>query len=122
MTPQEINNWIKEEQDTLKANKPDYEEIPSLKFAEKEKAIIKIDITKRFSTWEGLDSKGKGMIKKILPCFVKGQRMNWWLNVKNPIYAEILEACSEGKNVLTIMQIGSQDKTRYVIIDKEGSQ
>jgi hypothetical protein len=107
------STWREEEakEITTRAN---YEELPSLKLQPNVITEIVIDFSKPFEKWTGNDAKGQPITKKIIPCSVNGVRMNFWLNVKNPIYAEIIKA--QGQTTFKILQTGTQAKTQYQIV------
>jgi hypothetical protein len=110
-------NWLEIEAATLaKQQHSTYEELPSLKLTENVIAEFDIDFSKEFPSWQGEDGKGKLITKKIIPVIVNGTRMNWWLNVKNPAYKEVITAGKAGQTHFKIMQTGKQDKTKYVLI------
>ena len=58
----------------------------------------------------------ESIVKKIVPVVVGGTRMNWWLNVKNPIYREIVNAGITGQKSFKILQTGTQANTKYVLV------
>ena len=93
----------------------DYEELPSLKLVPNVVTEITIDYSKPFEKWIG-DNNGKPVTKKIIPVLLNGNRMNWWLNTKNPVYAEVIKLGSQGQNVFKILQTGTQANTKYVLV------
>src|SRR3990167_10010396 len=109
-------NWIDEEiaNATLP---PKYEQLPALKLQPNKLVEIDIDISKPFEMWNGSDSKGKSVTKKIIPVTFNGQRMNFWLNVKNPLYRELLEKIKKGQTKFKILQTGMQADTRYNLVE-----
>ena len=113
-TQTEKNNWLSEEVETLTTH-VDYEELPSLKLTPNVVTEITIDFSKPFEKWEG-ENSGKAITKKIIPVSVNGVRMNWWLNVKNPVYKEIIIAGTNNQNVVKILQTGTQQNTKYVLV------
>lgn len=106
-------NWREEEAKQL-AQHGDYEELPSLKLTPNVVTEITIDFSKPFEKWVGQDTKGNPITKKIIPCSVNGTRMNFWLNVKNPLYSEIIKAT--GQTTFKILQTGTQQNTKYVLV------
>lgn len=76
-----------------------------------------IDFSEPFQKWEETDN-GKTIIKKIIPVKVGEVELVWWLNVKNPIYGEIIKKGSEGITEFKVMQTGSQDKTKYNLVQE----
>jgi len=108
------NGWLKEEvENTAKQN--DFEELPSLKLQPNIITEITVDFSNPFQVWEG-EQGGKQIVKKIIPITFGETKMNWWLNVKNPIYHEIVEAGIEGQTKFKVLQTGTQADTKYVSV------
>lgn len=116
MTEQKQLNWLEEESQKL-TRPTEYEELPSLKLTPNVVAEIDIDISKPFQEWKDKDDKGQVITtKKIIPVTLAGTRLNWWLNVKNPIYKEIIDACKIGQTHFKILQTGTKKDTRYNLV------
>lgn len=113
-TPIKETTWLEAEL-AQQTTHTDYEELPSLKLTPNVVTEIAIDFSKPFESWNG-EQNGKSITKKIIPCSVNGTRMNWWLNVKNPIYREVLQAGQSGAKSLKILQTGTQANTKYVLV------
>jgi hypothetical protein len=114
MTEQQTN-WLDEEAKQL-TNNVNYEKLPSLKLTPNVVTEITIDFSKPFEKWSGLDSKGNPITKKIIPVIVSGTRMNFWLNIKNPLYSEIIKAGKAGQIAFKVLQTGTQANTKYVLV------
>ena len=113
MTEQQ-KTWLDEE--LAKQKTPtEYEELPSLKLQPNVVTELVIDFSKPFESWTG-EQSGKTITKKIIPVSVNGARMNWWLNVKNPFYREILSTGKAGVTTLKVLQTGKQAETKYVLV------
>ena len=106
-------NWREEEAKNLTSN-TSYEQLLALKLQPNVVTEITVDFSKPFEKWQGQDTKGNIVTKKIIPVTVGGIRMNWWLNVKNPIYAEIIKAV--GQTTFKVLQTGTQANTKYVLV------
>jgi hypothetical protein len=106
-------DWREEEAKQLTQH-ANYEQLPSLKLTPNVVTEVVIDFTKPFESWKGEDAKGVPVTKKIIPCTVNGTKMNFWLNVKNPLYAEIIKA--KGQTTFKILQTGTQANTKYVLV------
>jgi hypothetical protein len=115
MTEQQNINWLEEESKKLTIP-TEYEELPSLKLTPNVIADITIDFSKPFQEWVSPEDGGKKVTKKIIPVVVNGQRMNWWLNVKNPVYREIVNAGKSGQTKFKVLQTGTQANTKYVLV------
>ena len=109
-----ITNWLEEEAKTLTQH-IEYEELPSLKLTPNVVTEITIDFSKPFEQWEG-ENNGKPVTKKIIPVSVGGVKYNWWLNIKNPVYKDVIHAGREGKTSIKVLQTGTQRNTKYVLV------
>jgi len=110
----ETQKWLGEEVKQLTEHK-DYEELPSLKLIPNVITEITIDFSKPFEKWIG-DNNGKPVTKKIVPVLLNGNKMNWWLNIKNPVYADVIKLGSQGQTIFKVLQTGTQANTKYVIV------
>jgi len=72
-----------------------------------------IDFSKKFDKWSDDD-----VVKKIIPVKVGEVELVWWLNVKNPIYGEIIKKGVEGQTVFKVMQTGTQSNTKYNLVEE----
>ncbi|MHA1693659.1 MAG: hypothetical protein ACTSUG_00240 [Candidatus Helarchaeota archaeon] len=111
----QTNDWIKKEVEMLKETAFDGERKPSLKLEENKVITMTINFSEPFQRWE---DKENNIIKKIIPVKVNGEELVWWLNVKNPIYGEIIKKGSEGQTEFKVMQTGSQKNTKYNLIEE----
>ena len=68
-----------------------------------------------FETWIGKDKKGNPVTKKILPVKEGTESYYWWLNVKNPMYKQLITLGLTGQTKFKIMQTGNQDNTKYIL-------
>lgn len=115
----DLNNWITEELTKNETAKTTYEEKPSMKFEESTVSkiidhVVTVDFSQKFK--EYTDEEGR--TKAIIPIYHAGLAKNWWLNKKNPIYAEMLKAYSQkGQNQFKIRQEGNGKKTKYVLVE-----
>lgn len=116
-TKTQNNNWLNEEAEKLKENAFDGERKPALKLEENKMVTMTINFSEPFQKWEETDN-GKTTIKKIIPVKVGEVELVWWLNVKNPIYGEIINRGAEGQTEFKVMQTGSQDKTKYNLVQE----
>lgn len=108
------DNWLQNEVKSL--SKPlDFEELPSLKLQPNVIAEFEIDFSKPFGEWK-TEEEGKTTVKKIIPVVVNGQKMNWWLNTRNPVYAEIIKLGAGGQKMFKVLQTGTQKSTRYNLV------
>lgn len=109
------NTWLDEEAKNLTEHKT-YEDLPALKLVPNVVAELTLDFSKPFDKWDGKDAKGEPITKKIIPVTLNGTRMVWWLNVKNPVYREVILLGQQGKNTIKVLQTGTQANTKYVLV------
>jgi hypothetical protein len=114
MTNEQQKTWLDVEAEKFKQHAT-YEELPSLKLQPNVVAELVIDFSKPFQEWNG-EQNGKTITKKIIPITFSGQKMNWWLNVKNPIYQDVIKAGKSGQNTIKVLQTGTQANTKYVLV------
>jgi hypothetical protein len=119
MQDQTINeeniNWLDEEIKNTERKNETSDSLPSLKFEENKIKEIVVDYSKPFRQW--IDTEHK-TIKKIIEVtdVEAGDRKLFWLNVKNPLYRELLLQLKQGMNRFRIIRTGNKEMTRYVII------
>lgn len=116
METQQDINWLKEEAQKL-TQPTEYEQLPPLKLVPNVIAEFSVDVSKPWNDWREKDEKGVVIThKKIIPVVCNGTRLAWWVNVKNPIYREIVNATLNGQTQFKIMQTGTKKETRYNIV------
>lgn len=117
-TQTEIPAWVKEERATL-SETPTGERLPAFKLVPGKVVSFTVEVTKEaFGEYRDPD---KGVVKKIIPVIGKQDgvegKFNLWLNVKNPLYKELLDKIIQGQTKFYISTTGTQDKTRYEIVE-----
>jgi len=108
----EATTWIEQEQKQIPAAK-EFEKLPSVKFEENKPLDVTLDFSKPFEKWTDPETK---KVKAIIPTMIGEIKHNWWLNTLNPIYREILNQGRAGVSTFTILQTGTANKTRYLIL------
>lgn len=111
-------NWIEQEKNELGAQSEGvFDKLPSLKLKENEITEIEIDLSEKFRVYETTNLKNQPITKAIMPVMYKGERHNWWLNKRNPIYREILDlGAGKAKLTIKVMQTGTKQNTKYIIV------
>lgn len=113
-TQDTTTDWLAKEEATFQdTEKKTFEQLPSLKLVQNVITEVNIDFSKPFQKWF---DEGNDVMKSIIPVTVNGAKMNWWLNIKNPVYAEIIRAGRQGVSVFKILQTGTAKQTKYTII------
>lgn len=109
-------SWLDQEAEKLTLP-TSYEILPALKLTPNVVVELSIDVSKPFEEWSDRDSTGKTLTtKKIIPVTVNGTKMNWWLNVKNPVYKEIITLLRTGQTSFKVLQTGTLKDTKYVLV------
>lgn len=111
----EESNWLKQEVENLKDTVYDEDRKPALKLEENKIVEMTVNFSTPFQKWEDAENK---TVKKIIPVTVGAAEFVWWLNVKNPVYSEIIRKGAEGKTIFKILQTGSQKNTKYTIVEE----
>ena len=114
MTEIQTNTWLDEE---IKSNTTptNFETLPALKMQPNKLVELEIDFSKPFNKWA--DPVNKGTIKAIIPVLFNNEKLNFWLNTKNPLYSELLTRAKKGEKKFKILQTGTQKETRYNLVD-----
>ena len=110
----ENKNWLTEELEEVKQSSFDGERKPALQLEENKIVEMTIDFTNPFEKW--IDNENN-TIKKIVPVKVGEVELVWWLNIKNPIYHQIIEKGAAGQTVFKVLQTGNKKTTKYNLVD-----
>lgn len=107
-----MNNWLQDElnemnTETIKDRKE------ALKIEENQIVEIEIDFSKEWEKY--IDNENK-VTKKIIPIIYNGLERVFFLNVKNPLYKDLLLAGNLGQTKFKIMRTGQGKNTKYIII------
>ena len=105
--------WLIEELKEVKENSFDGERKPALQLEENRTVEMTINFSKPFEKW--IDNENN-TIKKIIPVHIGEVDLVWWLNIKNPIYRQIIELGSKGQTVFKVMQTGNKKTTKYILV------
>ena len=109
-------NWIEEELKQTSTPNTNYEKLESLKLEAGKIVKFTVDFSKAFDKWQ--DPKN-GTIKAIIPVTHKEVKKNFWLNVKNPLFRELLERGKKGQVTFAVSTNGSQKDTKYSIVEED---
>ncbi len=113
-TTEEQKNWLAEELKEVKENSFDGDRKPALVLEENKTIEMTIDFSKAFEKWVDTENNA---VKKIIPVRVGEADLVWWLNVKNPVYHQVIEKGSEGQTVFKVLQTGNKKTTKYILVD-----
>jgi len=111
----ETADWLKQEQAAIEADKPDGDYPDALIFEEGKLTTFTVDFSTEFKRWESPD----GVIKKIIPVKdINNEDKVVWLNVKNPLYAEVVTRGLKGQTKFKVLRSGQKKATRYTVVDE----
>ncbi len=113
-TTEEQKNWLADELKEVKENSFDGDRKPALVLEENKTIEMTIDFSKAFEKWVDTENNA---VKKIIPVRVGEADLVWWLNVKNPVYHQVIEKGSEGQTVFKVLQTGNKKTTKYILVD-----
>jgi len=111
-----ITNWLEDESKELNTNTNFGEKLPALKLEAGKIVEFTVDFSQPFNKW--IDNSN-GTVKKIIPVTHKGEKKNLWLNVKNPLYVQLIEAGKNGQTTFKVSTTGTQKETRYMIVTED---
>ena len=111
---EEKNNWLNEELKEVKESSFDGERKPALQLEENKTIEMTIDFAQPFEKWKDTENDAT---KKIIPIIVGEVDLVWWLNIKNPIYHQIIELGSKGQTVFKVLQTGNKKTTKYILVE-----
>lgn len=112
-------SWLQEENTQLQNQQGSYEKIDGLVLTDGTFTTITVDASKPFKEYV----KDEKTTKKIIPVLQHTAKEGdlkklWWLNVKNPIYKELIQKLSAGQTKFTIATTGKQEKTQYSFVEQ----
>lgn len=110
-------DWLKQEAEQINVH-DDYDELPSIQFEENKITTFNVDFSNPFNKWTGKQG-AKDVTKAIIPVTEKGEKKNLWLNVKNPLYGDLVKRGANGQVIFKIMQVGSKADTKYNIVEED---
>ena len=104
-------DWLaKEEATFVQHNNETFEKLPGLKLVQDDITEISVDFSKPFEKWTDTEND---TVKAIIPVSHNGVKKLWWLNIKNPVYAEVIRAGRTGQTHFKVLQTGTGKKTVY---------
>jgi len=110
-------DWLKKEAEQINVHE-DYDELPSLQFEENKITTFDVDFSEPFNKWTGKQGN-KDVTKAIIPVVEKNEKKNLWLNVRNPLYGDIVKRGANGQKTFKVMQIGNKADTKYNVVEED---
>jgi hypothetical protein len=107
------SNWLDAEIEAHEQT--DFEKVDGLKFEENKITEFTVDFSLPFEK-KSTEFEGVSALKAIIPVLQNGAKKNWWLNVKNPLYTQVLVAGRKGTTNFKVMRTGSAKGTKYILV------
>ena len=111
-TNETMQEFLVKEIETATATKG----LATMKFEEGKSITVILDASEPWEEYTQADDTGKEVTKRIIPVMHDGERKNWWLNIKNPIYKEVCEQCLNGNRTVKVFRTGKNNDTRYNLV------
>lgn len=117
MTNEQQNlSWLQQEAEQLKNTTGKYEELEALPLKDGTIVTFTVDTETPFGEYRKDENSP---LKKIIKVTHKGVRKNLWLNVKNPLYKQIVDLLVTGQREFTVSTTGKQQDTRYTLVKEQ---
>lgn len=113
-TTKQIPNWLNVETAKLESQKDQLKFPEPLILKQGTIAEIDVDFSNEFESY--FDEENKTM-KAIIPVKENGIAKTWWLNKRNPLYADLIKRGRNGQIKFKIATMGEKKATRYSFID-----
>jgi len=111
-TPQ---NWIEEEVAKLENAKKELGNLPEgLVLKNGTLTEVEVDFSKKFEEWHDEEN---ATMKAMIPVIQNGVKKTWWLNKRNPVYADVIRRGKAGQTKFKISTTGEKKQTRYAIVE-----
>jgi hypothetical protein len=109
----QIPEWILAESKSLEL--PQLQKQETLDFVEGTIYEIIVDFSLPFAK---VQSKyNENVTQAVVPVKYQGKDMIWWVNIKNPIYKQLIDLAKIGKNAIKVVRTGKLKATRYNIVN-----
>jgi len=113
---EEEKSWIQQELEEKGQNEFEGEKLPALKLEAGKITTFTVDDKQPFQKW--IDPNDN-TVKKIIPVFKDDdEKFVFWLNIRNPIYRQILEGLKSGKTTFKVLRTGERENTRYTLVEE----
>jgi hypothetical protein len=107
-------DWLEEETKNAQPT-PTGERLPALKLEVGKIMSFTVDFTNPFNKWSATD----GTVKALVPVTHKMEKKILWMNVKNPLYQEILRRGKAGQRLFKVSTTGTAKETRYALVEED---
>lgn len=103
-----------EELAVIEQTPENFEKKEALKLESGKITKFTIDLSTTVKEWTAED----GTLKKIIPVLFKGEKRVIFLNVKNPLYAQIKDKIRNKQLDIAVSTTGTAKQTRYAIVEE----
>jgi hypothetical protein len=107
----ELKQWLGEELSKIEHDKC-INDLPALKMEEGVIYEFEVVADKPFDNYIATD----GMIKKKIPVIHLGVKKLLWLNVRNPLYGQMVKQLVAGNKMFKVVRSGKEKNTRYSMV------
>lgn len=115
-TQTQTSNWLDDEVAKLEKAKKEMSNLPEgLVLKDGTIVEVEIDFSKKFEDWHDEEN---ATIKSIIPVTQNGVKKTWWLNKRNPVYADVIRRGKAGQTKFKISTSGKAKQTRYTIVEE----
>ena len=113
--PEQKIDWLDNEEKVLSESTFDGEMLEGLILEEGKLSEFNIIVADEpFARWK---DETNNVVKVIIPVEKDGKKFNFWLNIKNPTYKDIIHRLKKGQRKFRILRTGSMKNTRYNLVD-----
>ena len=110
-----VTNWIEEEIKEIQTTQPTEERFPPLKLEAGKIVSFSIDFSVPFNRWSSSD----GVTKALIPVLHKEEKKILWMNLKNPLYHDLMIRGATGQTNFKVSTTGTAKDTRYTIVEED---
>lgn len=115
-TQTETTDWLNDEVTKLDKAKKEISDLPEgLVLKAGTLVEIEIDFSNKFEEWYDEEN---GTMKSLIPAMQNGVKKTWWLNKKNPVYADVIRRGRDKQTKFKISTTGEKKQTRYAIVEE----
>jgi len=115
----QTQNWLDEEVAKLEKAKEEMSDLPEgLVLKTGTLTEVEVDFSKKFKEWHDEEN---ATMKAIIPVIQNGVKKTWWLNKRNPVFADVIRRGKNGQTKFKISTTGEKKQTRYTIMEDVSS-
>lgn len=115
----QIPEWLNKETAKLESQKEQLKFPEPLILKQGTLAEIEVDFSNEFESY--VDESNQST-KAIIPVKENGIAKTWWLNKRNPVYADLIRKGRNGQRKFKIATMGEKKSTRYSFVENNTPQ